>query len=106
MLINSVNRLPVVATRLFLHLSAPPAAQQSPCNPTPCLLSARLVLSVCHDECHACRRQSGDARQGERGEDQPGGEIRPPPLFGRPVPERECQLLAFNFHVGLFLSAA
>lgn len=49
-----------------------------------------------HDERQAGGRQGGDAGEGERGENQPGGAIRPPPLPGRPLPERECQLLAGN----------
>lgn len=54
-------------------------------------------------ECNACGCQSGDAGKGECGEDQLGREIRSPSVLGRPVPERECQLLCFNFCVGLLL---
>lgn len=47
-------------------------------------------------ECNACRCQSGDAGKGECGEDQLGREIRSSSVPGRPIPERECQLLCFN----------
>lgn len=42
-------------------------------------------------ERHARGCQGGDVGQGERGQDQPGGEIRPSPLPGRTLSERKIQ---------------
>lgn len=90
-----------------------PQHTEQPCTLTPppsssssCLLCCGLVLGFSkpsYYECNACGCQSGNAGKGECGEDQPGGEIRSPSLLGRPVPERECQLLSFNFHIGPLL---
>lgn len=75
-------------------------AQQLPCElPLPVCCAAILILGFSKFgdyEFPACGCQGGDAGKGECGEDQPSGEIRSWSLLGRPIPERECQLLWFN----------
>lgn len=89
--------------------SPPPIMQHPVCSSSCCLrlTPAHPSLHSCgpvlNYDCDACGCQSSDAGKGERGQDEPGGEICSPSLLGWPVPECECQLLLFNFRDSLLL---